>query len=131
MITHELLMMAIEARWPQLVHGTHFLVGHPVDSKTGEQCADAYVLRWEAQDIEQPDATALLEEAEQQRPVLAARQARSTRNTLLSGSDWTQLSDVRTDADAWKAYRQALRDVPQQAGFPMNIEWPEWPGNGS
>ena len=29
--------------------------------------------------------------------------------------------------DKWKAYRQALRDVPEQAGFPDNVEWPTCP----
>jgi len=32
-----------------------------------------------------------------------------------------------TIPDEWKNYRQALRDVPQQAGFPNDIEWPEEP----
>lgn len=30
----------------------------------------------------------------------------------------------------WKAYRQALRDMPEQAGFPDTVVWPEKPGNG-
>lgn len=29
--------------------------------------------------------------------------------------------------DEWKAYRQALRDIPQQAGFPDDVVWPEKP----
>lgn len=47
------------------------------------------------------------------------------RDTLLRRCDWTQLSDVvRTDAQAWVDYRQALRDVPSQVGFPFDIIWP-------
>ena len=51
--------------------------------------------------------------------------ARSERNTLLSESDVYALADRITDE--WKTYRQALRDVPSQAGFPDNITWPTKP----
>jgi len=50
---------------------------------------------------------------------------RQQRNALLSESDWTQLSDV-SDV-RWVAYRQALRDLTEQKGFPWNVTWPEKP----
>ena len=34
---------------------------------------------------------------------------------------------IAADAQAWKDCRQALRDVPQQAGFPTVIDWPSKP----
>lgn len=49
------------------------------------------------------------------------------RNQLLSESDWTQLPDVTVDKSAWATYRQALRDVPLQQGFPHNVVWPTPP----
>lgn len=52
---------------------------------------------------------------------------RSYRNALLAQSDWTQLPDAPVDRAAWAAYRQALRDVPSQAGFPWDIQWPTQP----
>jgi hypothetical protein len=52
---------------------------------------------------------------------------RLRRDKLLSASDWTQVADAPVDQAAWAAYRQALRDVPQQEGFPDNITWPEAP----
>lgn len=51
---------------------------------------------------------------------------RDVRNTLLKETDHYALSDV-TMTDAMKAYRQALRDVPQQTDFPGTISWPEKP----
>jgi len=55
-------------------------------------------------------------------------QARAQRDALLAASDWTQLPDVPEDTrSAWAVYRQALRDVPQQDGFPENIDWPIQP----
>lgn len=64
-------------------------------------------------------------------PRAAAANALQTRNHLLANSDWTQLPDVPLTAEqkaAWATYRQALRDVPAQAGFPENINWPVIPG---
>ena len=55
-------------------------------------------------------------------------QAREQRDVLLAASDWTQLPDVpEATREAWAVYRQALRDVPQQDGFPENIDWPAKP----
>ena len=56
-----------------------------------------------------------------------AEQARAKRDALLTGSDWTQVADAPVDQAAWATYRQALRDVPAQAGFPENIDWPSVP----
>lgn len=55
---------------------------------------------------------------------------RAKRNRLLSDSDWTQLKDSTLDETAqvlWQAYRQALRDVPQQERFPYTVTWPMVP----
>ena len=52
---------------------------------------------------------------------------RTERNMLLAETDWTASSDV-TMSDAMTAYRQALRDVPAQSGFPTDINWPEFTG---
>jgi hypothetical protein len=59
-----------------------------------------------------------------------AAQVRRERNTKLTECDWTQLNDTPLDNAAkiqWTAYRQALRDVPSQAGFPHNVVWPTKP----
>jgi len=56
-----------------------------------------------------------------------ADEARTQRDALLSQSDWTQVPDAPVDQAAWAEYRQALRDVPQQAGFPTEITWPQIP----
>jgi len=57
------------------------------------------------------------------------RQAKNTRNKLLSESDWTQLPDAPVDKEAWASYRQKLRDITLQEGFPSSIEWPVAPEN--
>ena len=61
-----------------------------------------------------------------------AASARAMRNDLLQKTDWTQASDVpQATKTAWTAYRQALRDVPQQSGFPAKITWPVSPADAS
>lgn len=53
---------------------------------------------------------------------------RAQRTRLLYESDYTQLTDVPlANRAAWATYRQALRDVPAQGGFPENITWPTPP----
>jgi hypothetical protein len=52
---------------------------------------------------------------------------RVERNQLLNASDWTQVADAPVAQAAWATYRQSLRDIPQQIGFPTNIQWPEKP----
>ncbi len=57
-----------------------------------------------------------------------ADMVRKERDRLLAQCDWTQMPDAPLTADAkaqWQAYRQALRDVPEQEGFPMDVGWPE------
>lgn len=59
-----------------------------------------------------------------------AAQALAQRDKLLADCDWTQTLDAPIDEDskaAYRAYRQALRDVPEQEGFPRDIVWPELP----
>lgn len=54
--------------------------------------------------------------------------ARSQRDALLSASDWTQCRDVPDAvAAAWQPYRQSLRDLTKQVGFPDSITWPVAP----
>lgn len=57
----------------------------------------------------------------------AAEQVRGKRDSLLAQSDWTQVADAPVDQAAWAAYRQALRDIPAQAGFPNTVTWPVEP----
>lgn len=66
------------------------------------------------------------------REYVAAGAVRTQRDQLLAQSDWTDTLSAKTrmgDAlyNAWQDYRQILRDVPQQAGFPTNVAWPEPP----
>ena len=56
-----------------------------------------------------------------------AKAIRTQRGEKLRDSDWTQVSDAPVDQAAWATYRQALRDISTQEGFPWTINWPEQP----
>ena len=57
----------------------------------------------------------------------AAAEVRTERDAKLTQSDWTQVADAPVDKAAWATYRQALRDIPSQAGFPNEVTWPVEP----
>lgn len=59
--------------------------------------------------------------------IVYSQSIRAQRNKLLKDSDWTQVADARVDKAAWATYRQALRDITEQDGFPVNVEFPAEP----
>jgi hypothetical protein len=59
-----------------------------------------------------------------------AAQVRRERNAKLTECDWTQLNDTPLDNPTkveWTTYRQALRDITTQSGFPHSVIWPTKP----
>ena len=99
---------------------------------------DKWVQKWKEQDMF-ADTTAIVDDEEvvttkakheeAYQAILdaeAAESARDKRNNLLAATDWLGMSDV-TMSTEWATYRQALRDVPGQSGFPNSITWPDEP----
>jgi len=64
-----------------------------------------------------------------QTPQWLAREARIRRDALLAECDWVALRAIETgeSSTGWLEYRQALRDITMQSGFPHDIAWPEVP----
>jgi hypothetical protein len=59
-----------------------------------------------------------------------AANIRAQRDTKLAETDWIVIKNLELNANipgAWEVYRQALRDVPTQSGFPWTINWPNQP----
>lgn len=56
----------------------------------------------------------------------AKTEIRAERDSRLASTDWTSSSDLKM-SNEMKVYRQALRDVPAQEGFP-EVTWPEFKG---
>jgi len=62
-----------------------------------------------------------------ERNTTQANVVRKIRNAKLVESDWTQIPDSTVDKATWATYRQALRDITAQSGFPWDITWPVEP----
>lgn len=91
---------------------------------------EAYVERDMFADYVEDGVTVTKAEQEQaytaRKDAEAATAVRAERDKLLAECDWMGMSDVTMSAE-WATYRQALRDVPAQAGFPHNVTWPTKP----
>lgn len=72
------------------------------------------------------DVTDATSEEIAQRTDNEGQSVRSQRDYLLQQTDWMALSD-NTMEPYWREYRQQLRDVTDQAGFPWSITWPTKP----
>lgn len=81
-------------------------------------------------DIEPPDFEAVWDERTGWHvpEEVKAERLRRRRTELLERSDFTMLPDAPVkDVEGWKRYRQELRDVPLQKGWPDEVRWPEPP----
>ncbi len=79
-------------------------------------------LSWSVEQIPEKTEAEKREEAE--------KSVRAKRDSLISETDYLLASDYpisAEDLEAVKVYRQALRDVPQQEGFPFDVVWPDLP----
>lgn len=84
-----------------------------------EQIDGKWYTKYSVADMD-ADAIAAKDEAQ-------AKSVRDQRNQKLADCDWTQLQDSTADKAAWASYRQSLRDITIQPGFPWDIEWPVAP----
>lgn len=83
------------------------------------QLGDKWYTNYVAVDLS-PEACTALDEQQ-------ASSVRITRNARLADCDWTQVADSPVDKAAWATYRQSLRDITSQPGFPWEITWPTAP----
>lgn len=84
-----------------------------------ELTAQGWVLGWV---VRQKTPDEVISSSESQ-----AADIRAERNRRLTNSDWTQVADAPVDKAAWATYRQALRDISAQTGFPWEVTWPDAP----
>lgn len=74
----------------------------------------------------------LLNDAKEHDRSIHAKAIREKRDRLLNESDWTQANDTALSqemVEAYRVYRQALRDITSQEEFPYNVIWPDKPSN--
>lgn len=89
-----------------------------------------------ANEQEAAEAIRLSSEYESKIPERKAKSIREERDVKLMESDWVVVKAVDQNAQdglgiqipqVWLDYRQALRDIPDQDGFPLNVIWPTKP----
>jgi Phage tail assembly chaperone protein len=68
------------------------------------------------------------DEAKAAKDAEQAKSVREERNKKLSECDWTQVADAPVDKAVWATYRQELRDLTKQTGFPWEVTWPTQAG---
>lgn len=82
--------------------------------------------------VDNEEATAAEQEAayKAQKDAEQSKAVREQRSQKLKETDWVVVKHLERNENipgAWEVYRQALRDVPTQQGFPWNVTWPEEP----
>ncbi|WP_186083652.1 phage tail assembly chaperone [Burkholderia gladioli] len=128
------MIFCIQKIYPNTKHGVDYWVAHPVNRDTLEQIDDPFVVQWNL-DGPQPTKEQILglwaQHQTEYQGQAAAEAARAKRVELLAEADiLVETAIDKEDATAERAarkYRQALRDVPTQPGFPSNIAWPDKP----
>lgn len=106
------------------------------DSRVVATALDDYPVQgWEQDVLDAPDGLTVenmhewvYADGALTRPV--AELARAERNRLLAECDWIVIMHTEKGTNipaAWEIYRQSLRDITAQAGFPHNVQWPAKP----
>lgn len=99
---------------PAITYTQNLAEGAPAES------GGAYQQTWVISDASSEEVA--------ERTTVQSASVRQERNLRLADCDWTQLPDAPVDTAAWAGYRQQLREVPSQAGFPWEVVWPVTPG---
>lgn len=109
------------------------VVGTPtrevIRMKTEEDCTDPFTGEVDTDQVGQPlygNEWEVSYTAQNMEQATAESNVRAKRDSLLQETDWMALSDV-TMSSEMTTYRQALRDIPAQSGFPFSITWPNKP----
>jgi hypothetical protein len=133
--SHDLMITVMRELYPDLEHGRDYLIAHPVEENSSEQIGDPWFMKWKVEGMQQPDPADLKAEFEANEATYRAIFIRRYRDAHLNATDGkANIGDMPQDtkgaalAEKWRVYRQALRDVPQQPGFPLDVDWPDYPG---
>jgi len=109
------------------------VVGTPtrevIRMKTEADCTDPFTGEVDTDQVGQPlygNEWEVSYTAQNMEQATAESNVRARRDSLLQETDWMALSDV-TMSSEMTTYRQALRDIPAQSGFPFSVTWPNKP----
>lgn len=134
-LTHDELHEALELLYPGTQRGRDYWAAMMVIPDSPEPASTAFIAKWAVAGVPEPTLADLMKAV--QPHVSAAKEKslasnlRKQRDALLDQSDVLVLRAMESEntarIGATKAYRQSLRDLPQQTGFPRNCVWPVLP----
>jgi hypothetical protein len=132
MLTNSQMSWCLLQMLPGTQNGREYLVGQETDMQ-GVQTAEAKIYQWNMPNTVQPSQQQIKAYwdlfGHKYLALVAQAGARDKRSTLLAEADIliNKALDNGQDATALRAYRQALRDITTQTGFPQDVQWPELP----
>lgn len=109
------------------------ILAHVAETKEGllSICTEYTKIEQTEEPVELIDGTFYIgKDIERKKNERLALSLRTERDAKLSATDYLVVPDYPIspeDLEAVKAYRQALRDIPEQSGFPKNVQWPVEP----
>lgn len=109
------------------------ILAHVADTKEGllSICTEYTKIEQTEEPVELINGTFYIgKDIERKKYELLALSLRTERDAKLEATDYLLAPDYPIspeDLEAVKAYRQALRDIPEQSGFPKNVQWPVEP----
>ncbi|AIO69923.1 phage tail assembly chaperone [Burkholderia oklahomensis] len=130
--TNEHMVFTLMEMYPHLAHWKDYKVAHPCCPVSGEQNADPWIVEWTAPDVK-PRAEWVLDYFHEHEEEICAKLARYHRDDKLRFSD--QFASLPSDAPPYLVdrhakiveYRAKLRDIENLPGWPLEVEWPEFP----
>jgi len=131
---HDLMALTLDAMYPHLSQWVDYKVSHPIDKATNGQGGNPEIMEWATAEPK-PEYAEVEAFFLANRERICAQYVRIHREDRLTWSD--RYAVIPSDAppsvvakyEAWIDYRQALRDMTEQPGFPCDVVWPEVPGD--
>ena len=102
------------------------VIGWKFNHQSGMSTRDGIITEFPGGIPSQADQDKWTKEWNDEAPTREMEEIRNYRNVLLTETDWMANSDV-TMSDAWKTYRQLLRDIPASNTVYENVTWPTQP----
>ncbi|HDR9101741.1 TPA: hypothetical protein QDB24_002233 [Burkholderia vietnamiensis] len=134
--THDHMVLALKRMYPDLTPGTDYRAAHPVQ-RNGGQSGPPFIAYWANSSVPRPQDSEVHAYFAANEESIRAEHVRLFRDMALRNTDTKTVAppdapeSVKALAAEWTAYREALRKIPEQEGFPFTVAWPTAPGEAS
>ncbi|AOJ86740.1 hypothetical protein WS87_08665 [Burkholderia sp. MSMB0856] len=128
------MVLALKRMYPELVPGKDYRAAQPVE-RNGGQSGPPFIAYWVSESVQQPEDAEVHAFFVANEESIRSEHVRIFRDMALRNSDSMTVAppdapkSVRTLAEKWVTYRENLRKIPEQEGFPFSVVWPESPAD--